>query len=274
MDSKGKRVLGTHESKESAAKQLTAIHISQHEKNEEKLISFGDFISEDLVTIQYHDQLNPKLWDGFDLKPEVREKLIEIGNAWIEWAGFPSHAVKEYLFVGGNANFNYTDKSDIDLHILVDPNEIADCPDFIDDYFEDKRNLWAMKHDIKIYGLNVEVSPQDIDQKIPANQGVYSLSKNEWIAKPVILAVDIKGIPGIEKVDQYKKEIETTLAKNEDHDEIKELKNRLKNLRRDSIKNYGEFGVGNLIFKELRNLGYFEKLNQKMYSRQDSDLSL
>jgi flagellar hook-basal body protein len=35
-----------------------------------------------------------------------------------------------------------------------------------------------------------------------------------------------------------------------------------------------EFGQGNLIFKELRNLGYLDKINQYIRSKQDQRLSL
>ena len=273
MDSKGKKVLGTHDSEASAERQLTAIHISQH-KNESRIISFSDFLNEQLMTLEYHDELNPDFWEGYNLKPEVREKLIQIGNEWAEWANIPIHAIKDYIFVGGNANFNYTAQSDVDLHLLVDTNEIADCPDFIEDYFEDKKDLWSAKHDIKIYGHPVEIYAQDVDHEFPVGQGVFSLSKNEWLSKPVNQDLDLNKIPEASKASELKTEIDKMMTHGVDDKTMKSFKETLKDMRSNSIENEGEFGQGNLIFKELRNLGYLEKINQYIRSKQDQRLSL
>jgi hypothetical protein len=189
MDSKGKKVLGKHASKKKAIAQLQAIEISKN-RNESRILRFSEYLSESLQTLQYHDVLNPDLWDGFELKDVVRQKLLEIGDEWSHWAKLPLHAIKDYIFVGGNANFNYTPQSDVDLHILIDSKVIADCPEFIEDYFNDKKDLWKLKHDISIYGHPVEIYAQDINNKIPENQGVYSLTKNEWLSKPVHLDID------------------------------------------------------------------------------------
>jgi hypothetical protein len=273
MDSKGKRVLGIHTSIASAEDQLRAIHSAQH-KNESRIIKFSDFLDEQLITLEYHDKLNPDLWDDYDLKPEVREKLIEIGHEWAEWANIPVHAIKDFVFVGGNANFNYTPKSDVDIHLLVDTNEIADCPDFIEDYFEDKKDLWSAKHDIKIYGHPVEIYAQDIDNKFPEGQGIFSLTKNEWIAKPINQNLNLNDIPNAPKAIELKDQINKMLTHNIDDQTVKSFKETLKDMRSNSIENEGEFGQGNLIFKELRNLGYLEKINQYIRSKQDKRLSL
>jgi hypothetical protein len=273
MDSKGKKVLGTHDSEKSAERQLTAIHISQ-EKNESKILKFSDFIQEQLITLEYHDELNPDFWNNYELKPEVRQKLIEIGNAFIEWANIPTHAVKDYLFVGGNANFNYTPKSDVDLHLLIDANEVADCPDFIEDYFEDKKDLWSMKHNISLYGHKVEVYPQDSDSVFPKDQGIFSVIKNEWLSQPVNKNLDLNNIPEADKATDLKNEIDSLLTVNSSPENMQDMKNRIKNMRSNSIEKYGEFGHGNLIFKELRNLGYFDKMNDYIRSKRDQDLSI
>lgn len=48
-DSSGEKILGTHESRKSAIKQLQAIEISKEERkqtNESKILSFSDYLSE------------------------------------------------------------------------------------------------------------------------------------------------------------------------------------------------------------------------------------
>lgn len=90
-----------------------------------------------------------------------KDKLLQIGNKWADFAKIPSNAVKDMILVGGNANYNYTRFSDLDLHLVVDKSQIADCPDLLDDYLRDKKKLWALVHDIKIYAHPVELYAQD-----------------------------------------------------------------------------------------------------------------
>jgi hypothetical protein len=45
-------------------------------------------------------------------------------------------------------------------------------------------------------------------------------------------------------------------------------------MRSAGLKKSGEFSVENLVFKELRNLGYFDKINDYVKQKQDERLSL
>jgi hypothetical protein len=45
-------------------------------------------------------------------------------------------------------------------------------------------------------------------------------------------------------------------------------------MRSAGLKKSGEFSVENLVFKELRNLGYLDKINDYIKSSQDQRLSL
>ena len=45
-------------------------------------------------------------------------------------------------------------------------------------------------------------------------------------------------------------------------------------MRSDSIAKQGEFALGNLVFKDLRNSGYIDKLNIYKKERMDKNLSL
>jgi hypothetical protein len=79
------------------------------------------------LTLRYHNQLNPKFWVGESIKPEVREALLRIAEEWAQFAKIPTSAIQDIILVGGNANYNYTKYSDLDLHLLVRKEEIADC---------------------------------------------------------------------------------------------------------------------------------------------------
>lgn len=56
--------------------------------------------------------------------------------------------------------------------------------------------------------------------------------------------------------------------------QIEDFVNALYKLRQDSIVNEGEYGLGNLVFKEMRNLGYLDNIKDIKTKIEDKDLSL
>jgi hypothetical protein len=76
-------------------------------------------ISELGVDIDYHDQLNPLLWDDRELKLEVRYKLLDIARNFINFIGVHPLGLEDITISGSNASYGYTASSDIDLHLIV-----------------------------------------------------------------------------------------------------------------------------------------------------------
>lgn len=227
------------------------------------------------LTLRYHNTLNPKFWVGESIKPEVREALLRIAEEWAEFANIPNSAIIDVILVGGNANYNYTKYSDLDLHLLVNKDDIADCPDLIDDYLRDKKQLWSLTHDIKIYGHDVELYAQDRNDPVPSGQGVFSLPNSFWIHRPVYQEVDLSDPCIARKVQQYMEKIDFLIDnKADDRDAFEKLKEKLREMRASSIQRGGEFAVENLVFKELRNRGYLDKLSDHLRNLKVSSLSL
>ena len=129
-----------------------------------------------------HDELSVKLWEEDKLKPKVREQLLEISDAFIEYLGI-SIDVIDMTFTGSYANFNYTPYSDIDLHIIVDPESINKDIDLVAEFLKAKRQFWNDRHDIRVLNIEVELYAQDINEE-HASSGVYSVKNDEWINKP------------------------------------------------------------------------------------------
>jgi hypothetical protein len=228
------------------------------------------------LKLQYHDELNPKLWNDFRLKPEVRRKLLQFAEVWREFAKIPKSAVKDILMLGGNTNYNYTDLSDIDVHLVIDKNEMAPNNPLLDDYLQDKKQMWTMAHNVTILGYGLEPYAQDVsDDSIKKNQGIYSLLKNEWIAKPEYIGDDMLKDPTLKKkVKFYMKMIDDMINNKSDELAFKNLKAKLRDMRGAAIKKGGEFSFENLVFKELRNRGYLHKMTEYTKTLQDQSLSL
>ena len=178
--------------------------------------------------------------------------------------------------MGGNeTSYLYNDKSDLDIHLIVDKDKVSECEELLDDYLRSKKKLWAFGHDVKIYGTEVELYAEDVSDPKPAAQGRYSIKNDKWITQPS------REIPKINdvKLEQGKEpeagEIDDIIddeVANESRLEF--IKSKLFNLRRQSLSEGGEFALGNLVFKSLRNKGYIDKLNDYMTNVTDKNLSL
>jgi len=227
------------------------------------------------LTFKYHNQLNPKFWSNDKLDSKVRIRLIQIAREWARFASIPESAIRDIIFVGGNANYNYTEFSDIDLHLVVNKSALPDCPDLIDEFLKDKKQLWSLTHDIKIYGHDVELYAEEEGLKRPANQGVYSVKFNTWLVKPTRMSQDIDRTLLKGKTRAMMDKIDFLIQnKSNDLDEFKKLKEKIRDMRSSAIRKGGEFSVENLVFKELRNNGYLDKLSNYITKIQDKSLSL
>lgn len=235
---------------------------------------FKSFFIESELTLKYHDELNPKIWSGRELIEKVRTHLLKIAEQWRQSANIPKESIKDILLTGGNANYNYTKFSDLDVHLLVDKKLIADCESkILDDYLKDKKAMWALNHDIKVCGFPVELYAQDISEKTPSNQGVFSLKDNKWVSLPKKEKVDLANPALKRKIAALKHTIDLFVQqKSEDVQKMNAFKEKLRNMRSAAIQKGGEFSLENLAFKELRNLGYLDKFSN--YIKNVSDLSL
>jgi hypothetical protein len=232
-------------------------------------------VAED-ISLQYHNNLNPKLWDDGKLKSEVRGKLIQFAETWRDFAMIPKEMVQDIVITGGNANYNYTEQSDIDVHLVVDRDGFGIPRDFIDQFLQDKKILWTMTHpDIKIYGYPLEPYAQDPAEAIPMNQGQYSLMNDQWIQMPSNLNIDFTSNKVLnDKVEHYKHVIDRMIRSNASDAALKAIKTKITAARGPAIAKGGEFSLENLVFKELRNQGYIDKIDMYVKSEQDKALSL
>lgn len=226
------------------------------------------------ASIKRHTKLNPRLWKGKVLKPDVRESLLRFARAWQNYAKIPEHAVHDVLFVGGNASYYYSEDSDIDVHLLID-KEVLGHGELIDEFLDDRKSLWTMKHNVTVRGYTLEPYAQGLDEKTPDGQGSYSLISGEWLQAPVLTKYDPDKDHHLDrKVAHWKRTIQKAIDEGSVVG-LQNLKERLKAMRTQGIKNEGgELSQKNLIFKELRNSGMLDRMKQKKRSEEDKELSL
>lgn len=232
-------------------------------------------LSELKLTLKSHETLNKKIWnDDKTLKKEVRVALWKIAREWAKFSNIPQSAIKDVIVTGGNANYNYTDQSDIDLHLVVDKEKI-DCNDVLDDYLQAKKQLWTLTHDVTIKGHPVELYAQDFRDPFRKGQGIYSIESNKWLQEPTKYKIDRSHPEVTRKVKEITHQIDSLInSKSDDIDAFKKMKEKLKKMRTTAIQTGGESAPENLVFKELRNRGVIDRMSKYMRTLEDKSLSL
>lgn len=224
-------------------------------------------LKEDFVI---HDTLNKKLFHNGRLLPEVRQKIIQIVNKFEEYAEVPLNIVDIQL-VGSNASYNYTDQSDIDVHIIANFEMIPASKEILQQLYNSKKSSFNDKFNITIKGLNVELYVQDIRDGVMSN-GIYSVCDDNWVKEPKPINHITKH--NIDKeYDKWQNKIAEVLDR-DDYDEIMDTINMLYLIRRNSLLIDGEYGKGNQLFKQIRSTGLLQKLKDAIDSSLSKQLSL
>jgi hypothetical protein len=245
--------------------------------------SFQDyFLFEKQINAFYQDELNPKFWtrrvskDGskekWVLDPLVRKKLLKIGQEFYESLKdvVGRVPISDIQLTGSLANYNWTDLSDLDVHILVDFDKIKAPRKVIESAGEGAKFIWNVRHDIKLRGHDVEVFLQDSDERHHIT-GLFSLKDNLWIKKPQFDPPKTDEDDVNKKAEAIASEVSALESKlissyslpKESRNlfkRAKSLKKKISKMRREGLEKGGEFSVGNLAFKKLRNDGYISKL--------------
>lgn len=231
-------------------------------------------ISELLDTqIAHHDDLNQRIWDGEVLNPEVREAILKIVLQFYMDLKIPDLKIDDVIFTGSLANYNWSKYSDIDVHLVVDMSQFGENEDIFKDYFMTKKALWNKIHDITIKGFDVEMYVQDANERHNSS-GVYSIADNKWLVRPTNVEPDFKENIVKNKVMSIARVIDMVDATCDNVQYIVRVKDKIKNMRQEGLDSGGEFSIGNLVYKVLRNNGYIEKLYDKYNTAVDSCYSI
>lgn len=230
-----------------------------------------------MIIEELHQDLNPKLFIGDQLKPEVRERLLDIAKEFTATiASDLDYKVLDVLMVGSQAGYNYTENSDIDLHLVVNLAQIChECPDIVQYLFNAEKARFNSNYDITVKGIDVEIYVEDVRAGTMSN-GIYSVLKDKWIKVPTrneSSSVDSIDWSANTEYQQLVTEIDSILHSGI-ADEAKDMINKLYLYRKQGLEADGEAGEGNLLFKQIRNLGLLDKLKSAYYEFRSNELTL
>jgi hypothetical protein len=220
--------------------------------------------------IEYNTVLNPKLWDHDKLKPQVQGALLRIAEDFKQFVEVP-FKVLDIVIAGGNANYNYTSKSDIDLHLIADYDTIQ-CDREAAELFDTKRLLYKRDFDVDIFGIPVELYVED--HRMPAVSSSYSVLRSRWIKEPN------KDMPEydreeVERLTARWTEVLQTAAKTGDLQVCRKTVQLLRKFRQMGLQTpQGEFSTANLVYKSLRNADVLKSITTLIDRLHDQQLSL
>jgi len=240
--------------------------------------------SEIIKSFESQENLNPKIWEkegkSYTMKPEVREKLLETANVFIDFLGVDV-VVTDIIMIGSLVNYNWSKFSDIDLHIVVNYNQFpTNSQELYVEFFDLKKIIFNDRHNIKLFGYDVECFVQS-ETETTFSSGIYSVLYDMWVNKPKetnMKNIDFELLK--EKANQWMRIIDGVVENidDEDPDEIKRLvkkyKEKLKKFRNCGLEKGGEMSLENLVFKLLRRNGYIGKLYELPTDIIDKKLSM
>jgi len=231
----------------------------------------------DTNSIKINDELSPNIWDNDDkMNSEVRKKLLKNAKAFIEFSGLENLKFKDITLTGSLANYNYNENSDLDVHVVLDYNQISENPEFVEDYFSLKKSLWNDKLSIKVMDHDVELYYQNAGKK-HYSSGIYSLLNDKWLIKPTkkIINIDTENLKI--KTSDFMNSIDDLETNNNDTnflERYQNIKDKIKKYRQSGLSKNGEYSIENLVFKVLRNTGYLEKMVELKNNFLTKELSL
>lgn len=231
------------------------------------------------LKLSYHDSLNPKLWNskGDTLHPKVAAHLLKVAQAFSSALNLPDGAIVDCVLTGSNANYNWTNESDVDLHLIVDYDKVNcnQCSIDLEDCLLAKKTLWNDQHDITVYGFPIEVYASRATDEPINGSGAYSIMTNQWLQRPVKLQFKLDQPLLLKKSTEIAAEIDQLIINQvTDPNTIEKMGDKLWRYRKSGLSDVGEFSVENLVFKTLRNNGYIEKFKSYVADTVDQNLSL
>lgn len=229
-----------------------------------RALSFSKWISEE---VEYHKELNPKIWDNNQMDPEVRKTLLAVAQDFWESLKLEVPVIDVQL-TGSIANFNWNESSDLDVHIIIDFTQVDNNVELVRKALDGQRFMWNQRHSVIIRDHDVETYVQSKDEQHIAS-GLFSILQNKWLIVPNWKEPNIDQKDISEKTRVIKEELKMIQKKVKSvkgepaqqlYDYLDRLKKKIMQDRKTGLAEGGEFSVENLVFKELRRAGTIEEV--------------
>lgn len=230
-----------------------------------------------LASFKIQPTLNRQFWQNGKLNPAIRKALLRIAKVFYDSIDLKKKPkIKDIVFMGSLANYNYSSYSDVDIHLFLD---FGNDREMMSQFFLLAKSKWNDKHDVTIKGYDVEVYAADYREPYTAT-GVYSILNDTWVKKPKrqLPVVDAQAVRNkvVHFIGEYNELIRQFHKGQLDGLDVKVKKFRAKlaKFRQSGLESGGEYSTENLAFKVLRRMNYLEKAGDLQNIIVDKQLSV
>jgi len=230
-------------------------------------------------TFEMQAELQPEIWYGDKLWPEVRERLLEIVHDFIDGLEVDIF-VEDIKLTGSLANYNWSKYSDADLHIVVDFSKIDEDTQLVKSFFDAARARWNDLHAINVYGFEVEIYIENLGD-VHYSSGMYSVENDKWIIHPKTQDVNIDFATARKKSDDIETRVNlidymiSAGKLSASLKSIEKVKEKIRKMRQAGLSSpQREFSAENIAFKILRRNNILAKLSQMKRNAYDRHMTL
>ncbi len=220
---------------------------------------YRSFLKEslDISNLEPNQSLHGDFWNNKVLNKAVQSKLTDLANDIMEQIQI-SEFIEDIIITGSIASYNWHSLSDVDLHFLFDFKNINEDTELVKKMLDLTRMKWNKDHKIMIFGHEVEIYFQDVNEP-HESLGTYSILRREWTESPQMpskkhdkSAIAMKAGAILREIDRIQ-ELFAEKRFKESFEYSKTLKKKIKNMRSIGLSGDGVYSVENLAFKVLRN---------------------
>lgn len=217
-------------------------------------------VSEEVIINQ---ELNSDIFDeNHVMKPEVKEQIIAYVDEFVKEMADKDVNIdyNDIMLVGSNAGYLYKPESDIDIHLMSMQPLSPETSSLLFDAFD----MYEAENPLFINKSKVELGIDDGYENIVNSARKYSLVDDTWIDDSDKLEHytedDLTTVSGYEDVvNEYAKQIDE-FVDNDMFVQASALKAELRKNRSEDLATIGALSMGNVVFKELREMGAYDKL--------------
>ncbi len=240
---------------------------------------FEEEIEVDPAGFPDNKTLEPSVWSGNELSPEISERLMEIVEDFTDSLPFPV-TIQDVRLTGSLANYNWSSYSDIDLHLVIDFSEIDENKELVKEMFDALRLRWNELHNIKIKGYDVEIYVEDVGES-HSSSGIYSVKNGDWVTHPEQIDHEIDFETATKKAKDIERQFEQALDlySKEEYEKvirhIDRIKAKIRTMRKSGLqRDEMEYSAENIAFKLLRRNKILDGLTDLKRSAYDQSMTL
>lgn len=222
----------------------------------------------DVKDLEIQQTLNRSIFDENDqMLPNVRKSLLQAAKDYYEFLQIEDVKIIDIILAGSMANYNWSDYSDVDVHLVIKFSEIGEDKDIIGNMMWALKEKWNLDHNIKIGKYKVELYTENIEDSDLQSNGIFSIVKNKWLKYPKKVKITINTNAIQEIVNDYNSKLDRLILIVEKGgtceglvEQFDDLLEELYDMRKEALAENGEFATENLAFKVLRRDKFIEKL--------------